>query len=201
MSLFHLFLYWAANSSQISMAYPCLFSGNSAHKNAVSPLYQKYCINLLFLSQASLISLLLWIFPCRQETVCCHSCFQWFPHYPCRLPSAGFLTAKQQKQRCPCSLLLQSSFQTLVFSRYCRLRIRCLTVSRQQVSEPSPRNRTYISRCIRLPTIHPLQLFMDSVIAVSTHYKRFSFLLVHNRSPFCINIKVAHTLYLIHLNR
>ena len=42
---------------------------------------------------------------------------------------------------------------------------------------------------------------MDSVIAVSTHYKRFSFLLVHNRSPFCINIKVAHTLYLIHLNR
>ena len=86
-------------------------------------------------------------------------------------------------------------------AKHCRLRIRRLTVSRQQVSEPSPWNRTYTSRCIRLPTIHPLQLFMDFVIAVSTHYKRFSFLLVHNRSPFCINIKVAHTLYLIHLNR
>ena len=33
---------------------------------------------------------------------------------------------------------------------------------------------------------------MDSVVAVSTHYKRLSFLSVHNRSPFCINIKVAH---------
>ncbi len=37
---------------------------------------------------------------------------------------------------------------------------------------------------------------MDSVIAVSTHYKRFSFLLVHNRSPFRINIKVAQKLTL-----
>ena len=54
--------------------------------------------------------------------------------------------------------LVMSLAETLkalpVISR--RLRIRRLTASQQQVSESSPRNRTYTSRCIRLPTIHSL---------------------------------------------